>query len=71
MYYVCVVELHVTQLYKNTECGTTMPLWQIYIAGIASNNRTYEGLHNNNNNIYLLQLGFHLVAVVFNTYTRT
>jgi len=26
---------------------------------------------NNNNNIYLLQLGFHPVAVVFNTYTRT
>jgi len=25
----------------------------------------------NNNNIYLLKLGFHPVAVVFNTYTRT
>ena len=27
--------------------------------------------NNNNNNNYLLQLGFHPVAVVFNTYTRT
>ena len=29
------------------------------------------GHYYNNNNIYLLQVGFHPVAVVFNTYTRT
>jgi len=30
------------QPYKNTECGKTMLLWQIYVAG---NKKTCEGLH--------------------------
>jgi hypothetical protein len=39
---MCVVERYITHIYKNTECCTTVLVWQMYIAGKSA---TYVGLH--------------------------
>ena len=59
MHSVCVVELHVGQQYKNSECCTNMILWRIYVTSNAVLHVQHAILLSDFNQIWIVSTEFY------------